>query len=423
MKWKNTVTMNRVDLTVIQKRAVKLLKSATYVLLYGGSRSGKTRIIIEYIFRMCLKYSGMRVFIARAAFSHAKASLWDETISDILASYNELYYGSNTIIDKINNTELVITFVNKSKIYIAGLDDRERVEKVLGREFAIMFLNECSQIAYDSFNITKTRLAQNIEGFKNKMFFDENPPAPTHWTHKLFIEKIEPKTGEPLKSPEKYTSMLMNPMDNLDNLSEDYIETLKSLPERERRRFLLGEFVKVEGAIYDKFSLADSSVTTIPSIEYYTVGVDNTGNNLAAVLLGFAGENIYVLDEYAAYRANMSEFNATIYKMWSGYNYVCYPDPAAGPLNDLLWNAMPADNAVAPGINYIREKIEFGKFKILIKDGVPVCPGLLIELDSYRYDDKGRIVKVDDHYCDSLRYGIYSHAVYGGSIIQTHDVY
>jgi len=83
----------------------------------------------------------------------------------------------------------------------------------------------------------------------------------------------------------------------------------------------------------------------------------------------------------------------------------------------------PADNAVAPGINYIRELMEFGKFFVVIRDGSPVCPQLLVEIDSYRYDDKGRIIKVADHLLDALRYGIYSHAVYGGSLIQTFETF
>ena len=31
---------------------------------------------------------------------------------------------------------------NKSEIWIGGLDDKERVEKILGKEYATIFLNE-----------------------------------------------------------------------------------------------------------------------------------------------------------------------------------------------------------------------------------------------------------------------------------------
>lgn len=405
--------MSRVDLTNIQFKAVKLLKTYMYVLLYGGSRSGKTRIIIEYIVRMCMKYPEMRAFIARQAQSHARASVWQETLYDVLSSYRTKY--PDQVLFKVNESDMIIKFVNGSRLYVAGLDDKERVEKILGRGFAIEYLNECSQIAYNSYNIVKTRLAQKIEGFTNVLFADENPPAPTHWTHKIWIEKIDPKTGDPLMHAEKYASMLMNPADNMENLPDDYLETLKSLPDREIRRFLYGEFVKVEGAIYDSFDEVASviNIEDIPTFDSFAVGIDNTGNNLAALLIGFRGDEVYCLDEVNMYRENHTVFNAEVYKKWAQYNYVAYCDPAAGGLNDFVWNNQKTDNAVESGINCVREKMEFNNF-FYVRDRVPT---LISQLQSYHMDDKGRVKKVDDHQCDCLRYAVYNYTTYGASII------
>ncbi len=44
----------------------------------------------------------------------------------------------------------------------------------------------------------------------------------------------------------------MNPIDNMDNLPEDYLKILKALPKRQRERFLHGKFLTdVEGALWD----------------------------------------------------------------------------------------------------------------------------------------------------------------------------
>jgi hypothetical protein len=48
----------------------------------------------------------------------------------------------------------------QSQIWVGGLDDKERVEKILGQEYATIFLNECSQIPYESVLVARTRLAQ-----------------------------------------------------------------------------------------------------------------------------------------------------------------------------------------------------------------------------------------------------------------------
>ena len=78
--------------------------------------------------------------------------------------------------------------------------------------------------------------------------------------NKMFIQHLEPKTDEELDKDD-YVSMLLNPKDNLINLPDGYIKTLESLPDREKRRFLYGEFVKVEGAIYNKFDQDAMSIS------------------------------------------------------------------------------------------------------------------------------------------------------------------
>lgn len=396
-----------------QRQALQLLHSDDYsdVMLFGGRRSGKTYVITRDIIAACLQFAFLRALIARSRLNHVKASIWNQTLLPMLATLpNEVY--------EANKSELIVRFYNGSEIILAGFDDAERIDKHLGMEFAIIYANECSTIDYGAILLAQSSLAQNIQGFKNKMYYDMNPPAPTHWTYKLFKEKLNPKDDTPLAHPERYVSLLMNPTDNTENLTEDYIDRLNQLPDRERRRYLLGEFVKPEGAIYDAFDIDKHSIDLedLPIFEYYTVGIDNTGTNFAAVLIGWSGDKLYILDEYSAYRETMQNFNATIYHKWAQYGYVAYPDPAAAQLNDLIWNVSKADNAVEPGINYLREKIENEQLFIVKINNKTNCPNLVSEIDGYHYDDKGRIVKEADHFCDALRYGTYSHAKFGGSI-------
>ena len=49
---------------------------------------------------------------------------------------------------KQHRTDGYFSLGNKSEIWIGGLDDQERVEKILGKEYVTIFLNECSQIPY-----------------------------------------------------------------------------------------------------------------------------------------------------------------------------------------------------------------------------------------------------------------------------------
>jgi hypothetical protein len=138
-----------------------------------------------------------------------------------------------------------------SEIWISGLDEKERIEQILGKEYATIYKNEASQIPYSSSIVLDTRLAQKVEGLRQRCFTDLNPPGKSHWTHRLFIERIDPLTRMPLPDPENYAFFSMNPDDNRENLTPEYLRVLENLPERQRRRFYEGAYVdEIEGALW-----------------------------------------------------------------------------------------------------------------------------------------------------------------------------
>ena len=57
-----------------------------------------------------------------------------------------------------HRTDGYFSLQNGSEIWFGGLDDHERVEKSLGKEYATIFFNECSQIAYSSVLVALTRI-------------------------------------------------------------------------------------------------------------------------------------------------------------------------------------------------------------------------------------------------------------------------
>mgnify|MGYP001593081695 FL=1 len=152
----------------------------------------------------------------------------------------------------INKSDWFLPLPNGSEIWLGGIDDKERTEKILGKEFATILLNECSQIPYNSRNLIVTRLAQKcdyeIDGVRNtlalKMYYDQNPPSKSHWGYQLFYLHRDPDSKQMMGDAEcaQYARMTINPGDNLDNLPADYIDSLEKLPARLKRRFLLGQY-------------------------------------------------------------------------------------------------------------------------------------------------------------------------------------
>jgi len=255
-------------LTSKQEEAIDLISSpAKHILLYGGSRSTKTFTLVRSKVIRALAVPSSRHLIARFRFNSVKKSVMLDTFPKVMRL---CWPGMKWHQD---NVDFYAKFQNGSELWFGGLDDKERAEKILGNEYATITLNECSQISYSNRLLLITRLAQKcpyvVDGvtkiLRLKMFYDENPPTKGHWSHKLFLEKKDPVTRLALKNPEKYASLLMNPVDNKENLSEEYLDELNDLPKRQRDRFYLGLFTdETENALWTEKIINDNRVDGVP---------------------------------------------------------------------------------------------------------------------------------------------------------------
>ena len=391
--------------TDVQRKALALLKSgAKHILLYGGSRSGKTTVIVMGIIYRALRYSGSRHLVCRYRAKDAKSSVLRETLIPCL---------NNTVGNsgyKYLVHESVITLFNGSEIWIGGLGDKEQADKILGHEYNTIYFNEISQLSYAAVTTAYSRLAMRIEGCRNLFFYDCNPGSPLHWAYKIFVLKKTFLSGEALEKPELYQSMLLNPEDNRENLPEDYIsDILDVLPEKQKARFRDGLWVKAEGVIYDRF--VESMIVNVSDLpekfDRYAAGQD-FGLNITFVKIGWLGDVVYVLCDYGAFNMTSQSFNEEVNaRGWfnnpDGMGLPVYCDPAGGERIQEITGGTKANNSVDSGIDYINAKIERGQFYVCDK-----CTGVLSEIWDYCRDEAGQIVKVNDHYLDALRYAIFS---------------
>lgn len=277
--------------TAAQSKAIKLLASpAKHIMLYGGSRSGKSFIIVFAIIVRACKVKSRHVML-RQTFNSIKTSIWLDTLIKVLAiAFPNLTF-------QMNKSDYYITLPNGSEIWIAGLDDDKRVEKILGKEFSTIFFNECSQLSYRSIQVALTRLAEK-NSLKKKVYYDENPPSKKHWSYWLFVKKQDPVENTPLEDPEEYTSMVINPIDNLDNIDEDYLKMLSKMPEKERQRFLEGEFTdEDDGAAYYAFDRERHVKPCKKEAGSIFISMDFNVNPMTASIGQYINETFYIFDE------------------------------------------------------------------------------------------------------------------------------
>ena len=388
--------------TTIQRKALALLKSgAKHILLYGGSRSGKTTVLVMAIIFRALMYAGSRHLICRYRAKDARSSVLRETLIpwlDNTVGKNGYYYLAH---------ESMITLFNGSEIWIGGLGDREQADKILGHEYCTIYFNEISQLSYIAVTTAYSRLAMRVKGCRNLFFYDCNPGSPLHWAYKIFVLKRIFLTGEPLEKPELYEAMLLNPEDNRENLPDDYIsDILDVLPEKQKARFRDGLWVKAEGVIYDKFdeTMIIKTEDLPKEFDRFAAGQD-FGLNITFVKIGWVGDVVYVLDDYGAFNMTTQSFNEELKArgLFEGQLFPAYCDPAGGERIQEVTGGTKANNSVDSGIDYINAKIERRQFFVCER-----CTGVLSEIWDYCRDEAGEIVKVNDHYLDALRYAIFT---------------
>jgi len=391
--------------TTIQKKALALLKGgAKHILLFGGSRSGKTTVLVMAIIYRALRFAGSRHLICRYRAKDARSSVLRETLFPWLD--NTVGKSGYTYLAHEN----VITLFNGSEIWIGGLGDREQADKILGHEYNTIYFNEISQLSYAAVTTAYSRLAMRVAGCRNLFFYDCNPGSPLHWAYKVFVLKRTFLSGEKLEKPELYQSMLLNPQDNRDNLPEDYIsDILDVLPEKQKARFRDGLWVKAEGVIYDRFeeSMIVKAANLPESFDRYAAGQD-FGLNITFVKIGWVGDVIYVLGDYGAFNMTTQSFNEelqarSLLDCADGMGMPVYCDPAGGERIQEITGGVKANNSVESGIDIINAKIERQQFFVCEK-----CNGVLSEIWDYCRNESGEIVKVNDHFLDALRYAVFS---------------
>lgn len=262
-------------LTPRQREANRLLASkAKHIMLRGGSRSGKTFILVRAIIQRALNAPASRHVIFRFRFNAAKTSVWSDTIPKVL----KLCFPDLKV--AWNKTDYYVELPNGSQIWIAGLDDKERVEKILGQEFCTLYFNESSQIPWGSVEMALSRLAQNClldlsiaqatgrTHLALKAYYDCNPPSKLHWSFQLFRAKVKPGTKEDLPDPDDYVEMKVNPSDNSDNLPPDYFKILASMSAAKRLRFEAGEWAsEVNGALWSLDDRTSPDGKIMPGID------------------------------------------------------------------------------------------------------------------------------------------------------------
>lgn len=256
-----------------------------------------------------------RIAVLRFHFSDVRRSIIEETLPKVAKLLSIDYRVDKQLwvayIGKYNRQGVFVP--NGSEIWFGGIDEGRGLDRVLGKEYLWIWFNEISEISYNSYWTTLTRLAQQT-GFKNKhlayyenlleyfkddigylgkdadgnMMFDgvlseisnrvicdENPPDKLHWSYKVFFQGIDPEKKTVIKNFEDHGTIKMNPSDNRGNINPEYERDLESAPDAIRKRFLDGEFGEIViGSLFNERNINQYRVISHPELRQVVVAVD-----------------------------------------------------------------------------------------------------------------------------------------------------
>ena len=137
------------------------------ISLRGGSRSGKTYSVIQFLIELCFKYrnAGMTITIARLTLPSLKASAMRDFF-DLLNTFDGY--------DERNHNKTENTYeLEGNLIEFVSLD---QPQKVRGRKRDILFGNEFNEASLEAWN----QLMMRTTGFA---IIDYNPSDPEHWIY------------------------------------------------------------------------------------------------------------------------------------------------------------------------------------------------------------------------------------------------
>ena len=306
-------------------------------------------------------------------------------------------------------------YIDNRRVYVVGANDERAAEKIRGITLTGAYVDEASTIPESFWTMLRSRLS--AEGAR--MLATTNPDAPLHWLKRDWLDRAD----------ELDLARFSFRLEDNPYLPADYVEGIR----REfvglwYRRFVLGEWVAAEGAVYDMLDPDVHGTDELPPITRWWLAVDYGTATVTHALLAGLGtdQRLYVAREWrwdagekrrqltdAEYSERLREWVRSgadgAYRLNAKPAPVpvdrAFVDPSAVSFTEQLrrdrWvTVRDADNAVLDGIRYTASLLAADRLRIHRS-----CEHLLRELSGYLWDAKAQArgddapIKADDHGC------------------------
>ena len=227
-----------------QGEGLKILSDpAIEVLGYGGAMGGgKSHLVRQYCVLRATKYPKSSALIIRKSFPELERNHIKRFRQDYPAGF----------FNYVERRHL-IEFPNDSTIELGFCESEKDLDKFQGAEYDTICIDEAQFHVKGIFTYLKSRLRKaRPDKMLPKMLLTFNPGGVGNfWLRQMFIER----KYDPEENPTKFAFLKSRVYDNpslMDN-DPDYVKRLESMPERQRKAFLDGDFYVFEGQFFTEF--------------------------------------------------------------------------------------------------------------------------------------------------------------------------
>ena len=370
--------------------------TARWNIKSGATRSGKTYLdyyIIPKRIR-ATKNNGLLVLLGNTRGTLERNIL--DPMRDI--------WGAG-LVGNISSDNTVKLFGKKA--YALGADKKNSVAKIQGAGIEYCYGDEITTWSEEVFQMLKSRLDKPNSVFDGTC----NPDNPNHW-FKAFLDSDADIYHQ------HYT------IDDNPFLDPFFVEQLKKeyAGSVYYQRFILGQWARAEGLVYDMFYEDKNVVPTIDRAytDYYVAVDYGTQNATVFGLFGMYRGKWYLIKEYyysgreKGRQKTDSQYADDLQAFIDGIPIMhVIIDPSAASFKAELRQrgiaTRDANNDVLNGIRYTGGLL--GNERLLIND---CCTKTIDEFYTYSWDDKASLLgedkplKEDDHCMDMIRYFSYT---------------
>ena len=337
----------KLKLTSKQKETFKILLDETHTeILYGGSKgSGKSYLGCVWVLYMCITYPNIRALIGRTVLTQLRVT----TIKTLLDLFRECNISSEHYTYNQQSNE--IRFYNGSEIVFRDLQynpSDPNYDSLGGLELTIAFIDEVAQVPRQAYDVVRSLLRYKIKEYNltPKLFMSCNPSQ--NWLKQEFYI---PSTNGTLDDYKIFIQAL--PTDN-PNLPASYLQILRQLPERQKRRLFDGDwnFDTSSDNLFDYDIIAESFYRFQPNPndkKYMSIDVARFGDDRSVVMIWVG---LCITECHIYRKIPTTQLADEIKILAAGYgihpnNMIVDSDGVGGPVADMLKGTNFVNNAKA----------------------------------------------------------------------------